>query len=64
MSYSRYDIHSECLYEGAVLVIVTSAVHNASDILRDTPYMEFASTLINICVMKLDTASCSLVMTT
>ena len=45
-------------------MIVTSAVYNASDMLRDTLYMEFASTLKNICVMKLGTASCSLVMTT
>ena len=64
LSYSRYDIHRKCLYEGAGLVIVTSAVHNASDMLRDTPCMEFASILKNICVVKLVTASCSLLMTT
>ena len=51
-------------YEGAVLVMVTSAVHNASDMVRDTPCTEFASALKNICVMKLDTATCSLLMTT
>ena len=64
LSYSRYDIHSKRLYKGALLVIVTLVVHNASDKLRDTPCMEFASTLKNLCVMKLDTVSCSLLMTT
>ena len=38
-------------------------MHNASDMLSDTLCMEFASTLKNKCVMKLDTASCSLLMT-
>ena len=44
LSFSMYEMHSKCLYGGAVLVIVTSAAYNASDMLRDTPCMEIAST--------------------
>ena len=39
-------------------------MHNTCDMSRNTPYMEFASILKNIYVMKLDTASCRLLMTT
>ena len=53
MIYSRYDIHSiyKCLYGRLftealyVLAIVASAVHNASDMLRDILCMEFAGYL-------------------
>ena len=43
--YTRYDInmHSKCVYPSAVLVIITSDVHNANDMLRDTPFAEFGS---------------------
>ena len=48
LRYKRYDTHSKCLNGVAVLLIVIRAVQNAGDTLRDTPYMEFASTLKNI----------------
>ena len=43
-----YTVHAftEALY----LLSITSAVHNVSDMLRDTPCMEFVSRLTRGCV--------------